>query len=276
MEILSARNGTAGAVGSGPGFAPGHAPGLAPPALGRGTALFLDFDGTLADLAPTPDAARMTDGMARALQGVQAGLDGRLAIVSGRSIAMLDRLVPVQGLALAGVHGLERRHTDGRIERPAAAPALDAARLRLAALAQSAPGLLLEDKGLALALHYRGAPELERLAREKAGTLARELGLKEQTGKMVIELRLPGADKGDAVAAFMAASPFRGAHPVFVGDDDTDESAFAAVQALGGHGIRVGPAPHGTVARHALPDVRSVERWLSSLKAAGQDSGGAP
>ncbi len=236
-----------------------HPPALQPTT----TALFLDFDGTLSELAPTPDAAHLSQSMLRAVSAAQAALDGRLAIISGRSLAMLERLIPIPGLALAGVHGLERRFANGEVDRPAPPQGLAAARARLLEFAAREPGLMLEDKGLSIALHYRANPGLAPLAHARAHSLADSLGLIVQTGKMVVELRPPGADKGAAVRHFMASPPFKGARPLFVGDDDTDESAFAAAADLGGHGIRVGAHPHGSAASFSLPTVAAVERWLT-------------
>jgi trehalose 6-phosphate phosphatase len=235
----------------------------APPAIDPGRdALFLDFDGTLADIAPTPDAARLAPGMADAIARWRDRLLGRVAIISGRSIALLEELVPIPGLALAGVHGLELRHADGRLEQPSPAPGLATARERLAALAAREPGLLIEDKGLSVAIHYRAVPGLAPIAHARAHALADQLGLRVQTGKMVIELRPPGADKGTALRRLLAVPPFRGFRPLFAGDDDTDEVAFREVREQGGTGIRVGTPARGTAASHGLPDVTAVRHWL--------------
>lgn len=136
------------------------------------------------------------------------------------------------------------------------------ARTALCALAAEDPRLLLEDKGLSVALHYRSAPQLAKHVLATAGHLARQLGLTLQTGKMVAELRTPGADKGDALRAFMSEPPFAGHVPIFIGDDDTDEAAFRAAAALGGHGIRVGRPNGPTAAAWHLADVSAVAIWL--------------
>lgn len=238
--------------------------GPAPPALSAAIALFLDFDGTLAEIAHVPDAARLAPGMLQALERATHRVAGRVALVSGRPIATLRELVPLRGLAMAGVHGLERLHGDGRLEAPQPHPGIAAARTALQALTEREPRLLLEDKGLSIGLHYRDAPWLRAQATEVVSQLAHSHGLEVQTGKMVIELRTPGADKGDALTAFMSAPPFVGHVPVFVGDDDTDESAFRAAAAIGGHGIRVGAPPAGSAATYCLPDVAAVARWLGA------------
>jgi trehalose 6-phosphate phosphatase len=235
----------------------------APGAIGLDRdALFLDFDGTLAEIAPSPDEAGLTPVMLAAVERLHTALDGRLAIISGRSLPVLAALVPIAGLTLAGVHGLEIRHGDGRLERPPLAAGVALARERLDALAREEPGLIIEDKALSVAVHYRSVPGLAPIAHARAHALAEQLGLSVQTGKMVIELRQPGADKGGALQRLMSAAPFLGFRPLFVGDDDTDEVAFAAAQALGGIGIRVGAPAPGSAASHGLPDVAAVQHWL--------------
>lgn len=238
--------------------------GSAPPPLSTQSALFLDFDGTLAEIAPVPDAARLAPGMLEALSAVSRRLSGRVAILSGRPITTLQTLVPLRGLAMAGVHGLERLHADGRIEAPPPHPGITAARRVLQALSAREPRLLIEDKGLSIGLHYRDAPWLRTQATEVVSHLAHCHGLEVQTGKMVLELRTPGADKGDALRAFMGQPPFAGHAPVFVGDDDTDEAAFRAAASSGGHGIRVGHPGTPTAAAYHLADVAAVARWLEA------------
>jgi trehalose 6-phosphate phosphatase len=143
------------------------------------------------------------------------------------------------------------------------APALGDARAAIHAFAARAPGLLVEDKPASVALHFRGAPEREAEAIALLETLARRTGLVIQAGKMVLELRPPGADKGDALRRLMAEPAFAGKRPVFVGDDLTDEHAFAAAADLGGAGILVGP-PRATAAVWRLDDVAAVAAWLSN------------
>lgn len=228
-------------------------------------ALFLDLDGTLAEIAATPDAARLAPAMLAAVARLHGLLDGRLAIVSGRSIPVLETMMPIAGLTLAGVHGLEIRHGDGRMERPPLSAGVAVARERLQALARQEPGLIIEDKLFSVAVHYRGVPGLAPIAHARAHALADQLGLSVQTGKMVIELRQRGADKGAAIQRLMTMPPFRGFRPVFIGDDDTDEVAFRAVRAGGGVGIRVGAPAPGSAAGHGLPDVASVQHWLEQV-----------
>ena len=246
---------------------PDHLPGMllpAPPPIEEGRdALFLDLDGTLADLAATPGAVRIEPDMRRAVAAAHHALAGRVAVVSGRAIADLDRLLGSSPLSLAGVHGLETRDSLGVERRLAPSAGFERARLTLADLGARQPRLLVEDKGLGVAVHYRLAPDLAAIAEREARSVAEAEGLTLQTGKMVFEVRDSGADKGAAVRAFMAAPPFEHARPIFVGDDDTDECAFEAVAAMGGYGVLVGE-PRPTAARHGLPDVEAVQHWLAT------------
>ena len=168
-------------------------------------------------------------------------------------------------VAVAGVHGLVRRHADGRLVEALAHPRIARAADGLAAFAARDPGLMVEDKGLSVALHFRRARHLADAARACARALALETGLTLQDGDMVAELRTPGAGKGDSVRAFMAAAPFAGATPVFVGDDATDEDGFLAAQALGGAGICVG-ARRPTLARFRLSEVEAALTWLEAAR----------
>lgn len=229
-------------------------------------ALFLDLDGTLAPIVQRPDDAILAVALRRVLVRLKRAMAGRLAIISGRSIIVVDRIVGIPALAVAGVHGLERRDAGGVVTRHVPAAALDAARAELAALVTLYPRILLEDKGLSLALHFRMAPDMAAVAGAAAEAVAVRHGLVLQPGKMVFEVRAPGPDKGAALAAFMAERPFAGARPVFVGDDVTDEAAFAAAAGLNGHGILVGP-PRASAAAFRLDDVADVERWLAESAA---------
>ncbi len=226
-----------------------------------GAALFLDFDGTLVELAEAPDAISISAELAPLLARLGERLEGRIALVSGRSIADLERHLECSGLAVSGSHGLELRLRDGSRIPLAAQHDLSGARERLERLAADAPGLLIEDKPFGIALHYRQAPNEEARAMEVMAELASITGLSLQQGKMVIELRPAGADKGDAVRALMAEPDFAGARPLFVGDDLTDEDAFAAAASMGGSGILVGAARE-SAAQWRLPDVAAVIGWL--------------
>lgn len=242
----------------------------APPALDRQTALFIDVDGTLLEIAPRPELVRVPPSLAELLLRLSTERDGALALISGRPIAELDRLFrPWQGAA-AGLHGIERRCPDGSYASAlsgdadgAAAAALGRLRSELEALARQWPGVFLEDKGRTLALHYRAIPEAETPIRDAAVRLVREYAavLRLIAGKMVVEFQPRHHDKGRVIAAFMAEPPFRGRVPVYLGDDTTDEDGFAEVNRRGGVSIRVGPSGI-TGAAFELPSVRSALDWL--------------
>lgn len=228
-------------------------------------ALFLDVDGTLLEIESHPDAVRVAPELKHLLARAGRALDGALALVSGRTIAGLDALFAPLRLPAAGLHGLERRDATGRVHYPDRyAGRIAAARAGLLEFVQSAPGLLLEDKGAALALHFRNAPELEDACRHhvEAARAAAGDDFHVQQGKRVFELKPSGRDKGTAVAAFMTEPPFHGRRPVFVGDDVTDEDGFRAVNALGGISIRVGEAG-ATAAHHAAAGVAGILDWLA-------------
>lgn len=235
-----------------------------PPLLDtRRVSLFADLDGTLAPIEATPaevgpDAARR-----RMLDALSSALGGRLAVVSGRGLADLDRVLEGRVSALAAVHGLVRRTSDRQVIAPVADPRVDAATAALRDFAASDPSLLVEDKTVAVALHFRGSPQTAERCRAIAGRVARPLGLTIQEGDMVVELRRPGPDKGSAVRAFMAEPPFAGSVPVFLGDDLTDEDGFAEADRLGGYGVIVG-GRRPTLAAYALDDVAAARRWLQS------------
>lgn len=233
-----------------------------PLSLLDGAALFLDFDGTLVELADRPDAIRVSPALDPMLRRLGERLQGRLALVSGRAIADLERYVECSGLALSGSHGLELRLRGGNHVPLAARYDLSDARDRLALLAEETPGLLVEHKPFGVALHFRQVPQEEERVTSILSKLAGQTGLTLQQGKMVVELRQPGADKGDAVRAFMAEPDFAGARPLFVGDDLTDEDAFRVAAELGGGGILVG-APRETAARWRLDNVAAVSAWLA-------------
>jgi trehalose 6-phosphate phosphatase len=234
-----------------------------PPALLEGAALFLDFDGTLIELAETPDAIEVAPGLGPLLGRLRDRLKGRIAIISGRSIADLEQHVPASDIAFSGSHGLELRLAGGDSRPVPAPPGLEAARDRVRSFAGDRDGLLVEEKPAGVALHFRQAPHEARRVSEFMEMLARQQSLVIQRGNMVVELRPAGADKGDAVRAFMREDGFAGARPVFVGDDLTDEHAFAAAAALGGAGVLVGPERE-TAARYRLASVAAVAAWLEA------------
>jgi trehalose 6-phosphate phosphatase len=249
------------------GLAAVAAPHLAPPpsALVR-PALFLDMDGVLAPLADTPDAVVPDARRTAVLRAVAARLNGRVAIISGRTIAEIDRIAEASTASASGVHGLERRGADGSMHRAEAAPAVRDAVIAFEAFARTRPGIIVEDKAVSAGLHYRGAPDEAAEALALAGRLADQTGLSIQAGNLVVELKTPGSSKGTALKAFMQEAPFAGSIPVMLGDDLTDEDGFRAAAELGGFGVLVGP-PRETAARYALTDVDAVLDWLHAVEA---------
>ena len=241
-----------------------ESPQAPPLSLLDGAALFLDFDGTLVELAETPDAIQVSPALSPLIQRLAKRLEGRVAIISGRAIRDLERHLLCSGIAVSGSHGLELRLRDGSQVPLRMSQGLDHARERTAHYAAAIPGLLVEEKPFSVALHYRKAPEREAEVQGFMTELAEASGLALQRGKMVVELRPVGADKGDAVRTLMAEPEFAGARPLFVGDDLTDEDAFRAAAALGGAGILVG-AQRETAAEWGLESVAAVAEWLEQI-----------
>jgi trehalose 6-phosphate phosphatase len=232
------------------------------PLIGPRTALFLDFDGTLVDLAAQPEAVRVTPDVIPTLQRLAARLSGALAIVSGRRLADLDSLLAPLQLPVAAEHGAQRRLASGEIVQ-SAAPDLHEVIRRLDVLARCHRGLRLEVKAAAVALHYRHAPELEAVCLQAmTDALSVTSGVELLRGKCVLEIKPAGIDKGSAIAAFMARAPFAGRSPLFAGDDVTDEAGFAVTQQLGGCGIKVGEGATQAVCHCASP--AALRQWLQS------------
>lgn len=232
--------------------------------LPRRLALFLDLDGTLAPIMPRPDDVGPNPRRARLLARLRRMLDDRVAVISGRDLQNLDYILGGGVTAIGAVHGLVRRAADGQVITRDPHPGLIDARRILVELAHCERGLLFEDKGLSVALHYRNAPGCAEAVIEAGERLSQATGLVLQLGDMVVELRTPGADKGAAVAAFLREAPFLGATPVFIGDDLTDEDGFAAVTRLGGFGVLVGHR-RPTEARYTLENTEAVFEWLETL-----------
>lgn len=238
-----------------------------PPEIGtESLSVFLDFDGTLVDFAARPDLIRVAPSLPPLLTAVRDHLSGRLAVISGRDIGQLDHYLLGSVSAVSGLHGLERRTSDGTLFAAEPPPAIEAARRALLSFEASYNGIFLEDKRLSLAVHFREAPEMEtdcimfieRLAARFDGALS------VQHGNMVAEIKPAGANKGMALKAFMNEPPFIGSFPVFIGDDLTDEDGFEAATQAGGYGILVGPERE-TKARARLDSVGAVHAWLSGL-----------
>jgi len=243
-----------------------------PPREGiEAAAIFLDLDGTLIDFASRPDEVVVDASLREILLALRERLDGALAILSGRPLQRLDELLDLRTLAAAGSHGAELRRADGSIPRrvrdaPGIASLRAYARMQLATW----PGVVVEDKPDAIALHWRAQPEARDAVVDTARRIASAAGPRYQlqAGDHVVELRGAGTDKGDALAKLMRHAPFPGRVPWMVGDDLTDEHAFAAAERLGGFGVIVGPR-RPTRARHALPGTRAVREWLAHLAGIG-------
>ena len=231
-------------------------------------ALFLDFDGTLVDIAMTPDAVAVEPRLRTILSACAKAFGGAVAIVSGRPIAAVDALLAPLKLPAAGLHGLELRMPDGTVEQGAHRRAgLSEVRAQFLSLAYEDPRLVVEDKGSSLALHFRRAPERERGLRDLvAGAATRHRGHHVMHGKMVLEVRPAHADKGTAVTRFLETSRFAGRVPVFAGDDITDEDGFGVANRLGGISIKVGAGE--TAASYRVPDVAALHDWLATIASA--------
>ena len=231
-------------------------------------AFFLDFDGTLVEIAPRPELVVLRVETREALQRLHAASGGAVAIVTGRALATIDEIAAPLVLPAAGLHGLERRGADGEVHRATGDVDLSAVLgTRLADVIRDNPGVHLEAKGPAAAtLHYRAAPEAEAACRaamhDATGDLA---GIHLLDGKMVIEARLDASDKGRAIRVFMAEAPFAGRTPVMAGDDVTDEDAFAVINELGGISIKVGEGD--TIAQYRAQDTAAFLAWLAALPA---------
>lgn len=225
-------------------------------------AFFLDFDGTLVELADRPDAVRLTEKTRDALSRLADATGGAVAVVTGREISDLDEMLAPLRLPAAGVHGLTRRTLAGQSHAaPIDEDFLRHAELLLAPFVLSEPGLLLERKSNAVALHYRQRPDLE----VACGKLMDELaaiskGVQIKRGKMVFEAKPALADKGTAILDFLKEAPFAGRRPFFAGDDATDEDAFGAVNKLDGITVKIGPG--ATIANYRADGTAIFLEWL--------------
>jgi trehalose 6-phosphate phosphatase len=237
-----------------------------PPVLTARHALFLDFDGTLVDIAPTPEGVKVPEELTGLLVRVRDALGGALAVISGRDLNVITAYLTPLILPCAGTHGTERRKSDGTLVLPD--PDVLAEAADMAAEAAKAvtgyPGMGIEIKPYSVVLHYRAAPEhhdacVEILNRLMCGR-RHEWGIVE--GKMIVEVRPAGYSKAGSVQAFMREPPFAGRIPVFVGDDRTDEDGIKAAMAMGGFGIKVGMGD--SVASYRLADPQAVRRYLAS------------
>ena len=230
-------------------------------------ALFLDFDGCIVDIAPTPEAVDVPDYLPSLLIALREALGGAVAIVSGRPIEQIDRFLGTAVPAVAGLHGLERRTADGGIVRPPVPQRhLHDVRALLEAFAAARPGILVEDKTYTLGLHYRLAPSLRDDCRDVVNVALERApqGWQVIEGKCVFELRPCEPNKGTAIDAFMGEAAFLGRTPVFCGDDISDEDGFGVVNERGGVSIRVGKGS-ATRAAVQVDTVAKLLDWLTRV-----------
>jgi trehalose 6-phosphate phosphatase len=230
------------------------------------TAFFFDFDGTLVELAPTPDGVVVQPVVGQILAALRRATNGAVAIVSGRGIDSIDSFLAMPELPVAGLHGAERRDSNADVQRVGFN---DERLLRmehtLEGVVSANPGMLLEIKGAALALHYRNAPERGEVARRETERLVALYpdAYVLQPGKMVYEIKPKDVDKGRAVVAFLGEPPFVGRRPVFIGDDLTDEKGFAVVNERHGLSIKVGGGD--TLAHARIDSVPALLDWLKLI-----------
>lgn len=230
-------------------------------------ALFLDIDGTLLDLAETPEAIVVPDDLPATLHALSRQLGGALALVTGRSIEFVDPLFAPFRFPVAGLHGAERRDAAGRLRRTHIPPAFQEMKQAIAYEAQAWPGAIVEDKGAAVTIHYRQTPGSEAEIVEAMQRYLDEAGpdWSLQRGKMVVEICPAHANKGSAVEAFLAEAPFEGRRPVTIGDDVTDETMFAAANRLGGQSVRISDGSGKTLARASIGSPARLREVLATL-----------
>ena len=227
-------------------------------------AFFLDVDGTLLGFVESPSAVEVEPPLIRLLDELHTLTGGAIALISGRPIRSIDKIFSPLELPVAGQHGFERRRASGELTSgDLDAGPLDEVRDVLRRFAEEHPGAFVEDKEVALALHFRRNPSLGPQVERLVSLLTPRLGpaFHVQFGKMVVEIRPLGRDKGMAIAEFMAEPPFEGKIPVFLGDDATDEDGFRRVKEMRGVPIKVGPGH--TVASWRLDNVDAAIEWLS-------------
>jgi trehalose 6-phosphate phosphatase len=230
-------------------------------------ALLLDIDGTLLDLAPTPREVWVPPGLAKTMNRLLQRTSGALALVSGRSLNDIDLIFAPEEYPAIGGHGAEMRLSkDGEAVTGHAPPMDKELKKRLAAIAQLSPGILLEDKGYSLALHFRLAPHAEKAIYQAVSLISAELPnapIEVLRGKGVCEIKHSGFNKASGVRELMTHDPFKGRRPIFISDDVTDKSLFAIMPEFGGLTFSVGSRAHG-VSGH-FQDPREVRGWLAHL-----------
>ena len=231
------------------------------------TAILLDIDGTLLDLAPTPREVWVPPDLSKTLGRLLLRTSGALALVSGRSLNDIDLIFAPEQFPAVGGHGAEMRiSTDSEAVATHAPPMDKELKRRLAAIAKLSPGILLEDKGYSLALHYRLAPHAERAIYEEVSVIRADLPnapIEVLPGKCVCEIKHSGFNKASGVRELMTHEPFKGRRPLFVGDDVTDETVFALMPDMGGLAFSVGRRAKGVAGY--FDDPGDVRAWLAHL-----------
>jgi trehalose 6-phosphate phosphatase len=230
-------------------------------------AFLLDFDGTLVDIAPTPQSVQVPPSLPSTLRQLAAFTGGATALVSGRALKDLDRLIEPAGIALVGGHGAELRlWRDGSAEELHAPKLDDTIRRGCNQIVAGREGVLLEDKGYSIAIHYRLAPDQEASIRRAVADMVANApadGLEVLRGKAVIEIKHAGLTKGSGIRTLMTHAPFAGRRPVFVGDDITDEDAFAAMPEFSGLALSVGRTVKNAERRFETP--AEVRGWIEEI-----------
>jgi len=234
------------------------------PPVGPNSAFFFDFDGTLVAIAPRPDLVHVEPEVSDLLRALARRFGGAVAVITGRPLDVVDGFLAPLVLPAAAEHGSVRRDASGRVHADeAGADAVEAAYRALEPLAGANPGLILERKSSSVALHYRQQPALgEACAAAVEDVVAKNPSLVILPGKMVFELKPEGVDKGVAVRAFLDEAPFKGRTPIFMGDDVTDEHAFAVVNALGGITVKI---DDGDTKAKYRTDRKGLVDWLSRV-----------
>jgi trehalose 6-phosphate phosphatase len=241
----------------------------------RQCAILLDIDGTILDIAPSPRQVWVPTGLRRTLSRLTELTGGAVALVSGRPINDIDLIFSPLQFATIGVHGAEMRTSADADVQTRVAPLSRSLKRKLATVAELGPGILVEDKGYSLALHYRLAPEKGPAVLAAIGKIC--AGVPEQVveilpGKLVVDVKPAGINKGDAVCALMQYPPFAGRHPIFIGDDTTDLPVFGIIPKLGGQAYSVGGITAEVDGHFATPE--AVREWLSQIAASDLGAAG--